>query len=97
MKRVEDMIKTLEQKETMKNENPTARYSFVGGEFVVNYEVDRIQIFFATRPSREELDAWKARGLNSYNWSPSVSAWQRKITANALRDLKRMFERITKL
>ena len=97
MKRVEDMIKTLEQKEAMKAENPITRYSFDGGEFVVNYEVDRIQIFFETRPTREELTAWKAKGLNSYNWSPSATAWQRKITANALRDLKRMFEKITKL
>jgi hypothetical protein len=97
MKRVEDMIKTLEKKEAMKAENPITRYSFDGGEFVVNYEVDRIQIFFDPRPTKEELTAWKAKGLNSYNWSPTATAWQRKITANSLRDLKIMFERITKL
>lgn len=97
MKRVEEMIKTLEQKDALKEQNPITRYSFDGGEFVVNYEVDRIQIFFDTRPTREELAAWKAKGLNSYNWSPTANAWQRKITPNAFGHIKRMFDRITKL
>lgn len=97
MKRVEDMIKLIEQKEAMKEENPTARYSFDGGKFIVNYEVDRIQIFFDTRPTKDELTAWKAKGLNSYNWSPTANAWQRKITPNAFGHIKRMFERITKI
>lgn len=90
------MIKTLEQKEAMKEENPITKYLFEGGEFLVNYEVDRIQIFFNTRPTPEELAAWKAKGLNSYNWSPSAKAWQRKITPNALYHIKRMFDKITK-
>lgn len=97
MKRIEGMIKTLESKEAAKAENSTAKYSFEGGEFIVNYEVDRIQIFFATRPSREELDGWKAKGLNTFNWSPSATAWQRKITPNAFACVKRMFERIAKV
>lgn len=97
MKRIEEMIKTIEQKEAMKEENPITKYSFDGGEFLVNYEVDRIQIFFDTRPTRDELTAWKAKGLNSYNWSPTTNAWQRKITPNALWHIKRMFERITKI
>jgi len=97
MKRVEDMIKTLEQKEAMKDTNPITRYSFDGGEFVVNYEVDRIQIFFDTRPTRDELTAWKAKGLNSYNWSPTTNAWQRKITPNAFWCLERMLTGIKKL
>ena len=49
MKRVEDMIKTLEQKEAMKDKSPITKYRFESGEFLVNYEVDRIQIFFDTR------------------------------------------------
>lgn len=97
MKRVEDRIKVLEQKEQAQGTNPITRYSFDGGEFVVNYEVDRIQIFFGTRPSTEELAAWKAKGLNTFNWSPSAKAWQRKITPNAFSCVKRMFDRITKL
>ena len=97
MKRVEDMIKTLEQKEAMKEENPITKYTFEGGYLLVNYEVDRLQVFFDGRPTPEELAAWKAKGLNSYNWSPSAKAWQRKITANALWHVKRMLPQLTKV
>jgi len=96
MKRIEGMIKLLEQKEAMKEKSPVTKYLFDGGEILVNYEVDRIQIFFATRPTSEELTAWKSKGLNTYNWSPSAKAWQRKITPNALYHVKTMFDRITK-
>jgi len=96
IKRIEGMIKLLEQKEAMKEKSPVTKYLFDGGEILVNYEVDRIQIFFATRPTSEELTAWKSKGLNTYNWSPSAKAWQRKITPNALYHVKTMFDRITK-
>lgn len=96
MKRVEQRIKELEQKETMRNEAPETKYLFEGGEMVINYEADRIQIFFDARPTRDELTAWKAKGLNTFNWSPSNNAWQRKITPNALWFTKRMLPQITK-
>lgn len=63
-------------------------FNFDGGKLIVNYEVDRLQIMFDTRPTREELDAWKDKGLRSYNWSPSAQAWQRKITANAMYEVR---------
>jgi len=97
MRRVEDRIKELEQKEVLRNESPVNNYTFDGGEVVLNYELDRIQIFFTDRPTSEELAAWKAKGLNSFNWSPSQKAWQRKITQNAIWATKRMIDgRITK-
>ena len=97
MKRVEDMIKTLEQKEAMKEENPITKYTFEGGYLLVNYEVDRLQVFFDGRPTPEELAAWKAKGLNSYNWSPTAKAWQRKITPNAMYHVKNMLPKLTKV
>lgn len=96
MKRVEQRIKELEAKEKMRETAPETSYTFEGGEVVMNYEADRIQIFFSTRPTSEELQAWKAKGLNSFNWSPSVNAWQRKITANAIWATKRMLPNIAK-
>lgn len=96
MKRVEGMIKTLEQKESMKEENPVTNYTFEGGRMVIDYNIDRIQIMFDTRPTSEELAVWKAKGLNSFNWSPSTGAWQRKITANALYSVKSMLNNINK-
>ena len=53
MKRVEGMIKTLEQKEAMKEQSPITKYLFDGGHFLVNYDADRIQIFFDARPTPE--------------------------------------------
>lgn len=98
IKRVEQRIKELEQKETLRGENASAKYSFDGGEFIVNYEADRIQIFFSERPNSAQLAEWKSRGLNTYNWSPSNKCWQRKITLNSLSHIKRMINgRITKL
>lgn len=97
MKRVEGMIKTLEQKETARETNPVTKYTFDGGEMVIDYDVDRIQIYFTNRPTNEELAAWKAKGLNSFNWSPSIKAWQRKITGNALYAVKHMLTNIKKI
>lgn len=97
MKRVEERIKLLEKKEAIKEINPITNYTFDGGTMVINYEVDRIQIMFSTRPTSTELSEWKAKGLNSYNWSPSNMAWQRKITANAMWHVKRMFTNIIKI
>lgn len=96
IKRVQQRIKELETKENLREENPITNYTFDGGEMIINYEIDRIQILFSTRPTREELEAWKQKGLSGFNWSPSANAWQRKITANAMWVVKRMFTNIKK-
>jgi hypothetical protein len=97
MKRVEQRIKELEVKESKREENPITNYTFEGGEMVINYEIDRIQILFSTRPTNEELTAWKAKGLNTFNWSHTNKAWQRKITANAMYCIKHMLTGIKKV
>lgn len=97
IKRVEQRIKELEQKESLREENPITTYKFEGGELVVNYEIDRLQIMFNSKPTQSELNEWKVKGLSSYNWSPSNMAWQRKITANALWSVKRMLPQLTKV
>ena len=96
MKRVELRIKELEAKEQRREVNPITKYTFDGGEMLLNYEVDRIQIMFATRPTKDELTAWKAKGLNTFNWSPSANAWQRKITSNAWYCVKSMLPNLAK-
>lgn len=97
MKRVEQMIKVLEQKETLRESSPITNYTFDGGTMIINYEIDRIQIIFNTRPTPQELTSWKNKGLKSFNWSPSQSAWQRKITPNAIGTVKRMLPNIQKV
>ncbi len=90
IKRVEARIKELEQKETMRNDAPETKYTFDKGEILINYEIDRIQIFFTDRPTSTELAEWKSKGLNTFNWSHANKAWQRKITANAISATKHM-------
>lgn len=96
MKRVEERIKEMEQKEAKRGENPITKYTFDGGILELNYNIDRIQIFFTTRPTPAELVEWKQKGLNSFNWSPSANAWQRKITANAWGAVRRMLPNLQK-
>lgn len=87
------LIETAQAAEEIKQDQSnreSAIYNFEGGEVVINYQLDRIQILFANRPTREELAAWKAKGLNSFNWSPSNIAWQRKITRSAIWATERM-------
>ncbi len=91
MKRVEQRIKELEAKEANRTTEPEKEFVFEGGKIVMNYEADRIQIFFDTRPTQSELIEWKQKGLNSFNWSPSNNCWQRKITGNAIWSTKRIF------
>lgn len=95
MKRVEDMIKLLEKKEELKNNDEAKKeYIFEGGILKLNYEIDRIQIIFDSKPNFETLNKWKQNGLNSYNYSPSNNAWQRKITPNAIFAVKQLFKRL---
>lgn len=96
IKRIEMRIKELESKEQRREVNPITKYTFEGGEMLLNYEVDRIQIMFATRPTKDELTAWKAKGLNTFNWSPSANAWQRKITSNAWYCVRHMLPNLAK-
>jgi hypothetical protein len=97
IKRVEERIKELEKKEQLRNEQPEKEHIYSWGKIVVNYEIDRIQVFFETRPTSEELTKYKSLGLSSFNWSPSNAAWQRKITNNAIWKTKRMIQSINEI
>lgn len=90
IKRVQQRIIELEQKEASRQKDGEKEYSFEGGRVVMNFEVDRIQILFSERPTREQLEQWKSKGLSSFNWSPSNNCWQRKITENATKATKQM-------
>lgn len=97
IKRIEGKIKELEAKESKREENPITNYTFDGGTMCLNYEVDRIQIMFDNRPTKEELNTWKGKGLNTFNWSPTANAWQRKITSNAWYCVRSMLTNIKKV
>lgn len=56
---------------------------------VENVDLDRVQIFFPVKPDDRLRMALKGEG---WNWSPSNGAWQRKLTANAVRSAERVTE-----
>lgn len=59
-------------------------FEFEGGEVVLNYELDRVQITHHQKPTKEHLNELKAKGLNTFNFSFQNTAWQRKITRDAI-------------
>lgn len=52
---------------------------------VVNHDIERVQIVFDGKPSAEIISELKGA---AWNWSPRNSAWQRKITNNAIYSAK---------
>jgi len=63
-----------------KRENKT--FDFNGGQVIINYEIDRVQIKHETKPAPEVITALKK---NAFKWSPSQGVWQRQLTMNAVR------------
>lgn len=54
---------------------------------LLNKEMDRLQIFY---PGKPEADTIKALKGAAFKWAPSVGAWQRQLTNNALEAAKRL-------
>lgn len=88
IKNAEQRVKTLENKE-FKATAGNKEVLIDGGKIVLNYEVDRIQIFNDKRPEPEVIISYKKHGLK---WSPFNKCWQRQITPNALFSMKHLFK-----
>ena len=58
-----------------------------GGRVEMNKELNRIQIFFSSKPSEDVRTQLKSRG---FKWAPSQSAWQRQLNANGLYAVKQI-------
>ena len=58
-----------------------------GGKVVINQEVNRVQIIFDGKPDPDVRSELKGEG---FRWAPSQGAWQRQLTDNALRAVKRL-------
>jgi hypothetical protein len=56
-----------------------------GVRIVRNYGLDRVQLIFAGKPDDETRGRLKSSG---WHWSPRESAWQRKLTNNAIYNAK---------
>lgn len=77
LKRVEARLEELKKRKAT-----TPKDFMVNGvRCVENTEAMRLQLFFDGKPSREIIDCLKS---NAFKWSPSISAWQRQLTNNAI-------------
>ncbi len=56
-------------------------WAFECGEVQMNRESNRLQVFFHEKPDRDICSAMRHNG---FKWAPSVGAWQRQLTDNAI-------------
>ena len=85
IRRVKEKIKVLKKLDGMGEE----KIKFIGGEFLVNVEINRVQFLFDEIPSSEIRAMLKSNG---FKWARSLGAWQRQRTLNAIRTAKRLIE-----
>lgn len=62
-----------------------------GLQVIENFDMDRLQIVFADKPSAEERDVLKGE---AFKWAPSQGAWQRQLTNNARWAAKRVLAKL---
>ena len=86
IKRLQARLEELEKLQSAAK-NPADSISFDGGEIIQNAELNRLQIIFDDIPDPALRQSLKSHG---FRWSPSNSAWQRQLTANALHDAKKL-------
>lgn len=56
-------------------------WAFKGGEVKMDAQANRLQVFFDEKPDRDTCSAMRHGG---FRWAPSVGAWQRQLTDNAI-------------
>ncbi len=77
--RIEELSKRAEQ--------TFSGWEFDGGHVEMNREDNRLQVFFDGRPDEAARTELKSSG---FRWAPSVGAWQRQLTDNAIRAADRL-------
>ena len=64
-----------------KKETEFEGWAFEGGEVKMDVQSNRLQVFFHEKPDRDTCSAMRHGG---FRWAPSVGAWQRQLTNNAI-------------
>lgn len=82
--RIEERIKELEKRAS---EPAPEGWEFDGGKVSINKELNRVQIFFDGKPDPDVRSELKGEG---FRWAPSQGAWQRQLTDNAMRAVRRL-------
>ena len=81
--RVKDRIEQLSRQA----ERESSGWDFDGGHVEMNREDNRLQVFFDGKPDADTRAELKGNG---FRWAPSVGAWQRQLTDNAIRVADRL-------
>ena len=66
---------------SQKAETEYEGWAFDGGEVKMDRQANRLQVFFHEKPDRDTCSAMRHGG---FRWAPSVGAWQRQLTDNAI-------------
>lgn len=85
IKRIKSRIEALKNK----SEQHFEGWEFDGGKVEVNEETNRLCIYFDGKPDEAVRTKLKSNG---FRWAPSVGAWQRQYTQNAIYSIKRIPE-----
>ena len=81
IRRIRERITGLE-----KNQNKGEEEILIeGGKIVKNGATQRLQIFFDGIPDKDVREKLKK---HAFKWAPSVKAWQRTLTPNAIWDVE---------
>lgn len=87
VKRIKEQIALEEKLNTIKENTGNIEYKFDGGTVLLNYEDNKIQIFYNEKPTDEERTKLKQSG-NAFKWSPFNKAWQRQLNTYPLSRIK---------
>jgi hypothetical protein len=94
IKRLQDRVNMLEKKVEGSKAvatNGEEKYTFEGGEILVNYPEDRVQILFPGG-GRVEKELFTTLRKNGWVFSPTNKAFQRKITPQAISNAVYLFK-----
>lgn len=87
IRRIEERVKHLQRMQAI----PPSDEIINGVRMVVNQEDNRIQLFFPGKPADEIRTKLKSNG---FRWAPSVGAWMRHLSNNAIYYAKQILQEV---
>lgn len=93
VKRIKEQIALEEKLNVIKENTGNIEYTFDGGTVLLNYDLNKVQIFYTEKPTEEERTKLKKAG-NAFKWSPFNKAWQRQLNTYPLNRIKELLPSI---
>lgn len=80
IKRLEQRVREVKKLNEKRTEGNATKLEFKGGHVVENYQENRLQLIFDSKPDEATRTMLKK---SAFKWSPKNNAWQRQLTENA--------------